>query len=96
MQEPLIHFASEAGDTPESLFTVRTDARPGLHLDALNCTLARARAVTSLLSYAQSAFADGPSVNQAILTDALWAVEGLIAEAQMIAEHCSRTAEPAP
>ncbi|QNM97724.1 hypothetical protein [Chitinimonas koreensis] len=36
--------------TPESLFVPSPDAPPGLHIDALECALARAQAVLLLLS----------------------------------------------
>jgi hypothetical protein len=56
-----IHYGSF--DTPESLFSINSEAEPGLYLDALNYTLARADAITTLLAVACSDLEDGYSVD---------------------------------
>lgn len=71
-------------DTPEALFEISGKAEPGLYLDALNCTLARADAVATLLAVACSDLAEGYSVDQRTVADGVWTLCGLIETARTI------------
>ena len=71
-------------DTPEALFEISGQAQPGLYLDALNATLARADAVANLLAVACSDLAEGYSVNQTTIADGIWTLCGLIETARAI------------
>jgi hypothetical protein len=71
-------------DTPEELFSINSEAEPGLYLDALNCTLARADAVATLMAVARSDLADGYSVDQRTVADGVWTLCGLIETARTI------------
>lgn len=83
-----VHFGSDYL-TPEDLFAIRPGVPRGLHIDALDCVLSRAAAVTQMLAVAHSNLG-GPSLNQETIADAIWTVEGLIAEARMISGHCGQ------
>ena len=74
-------------DTPETLFAINSEAQPGLYLDALNATLARADAVANLLAAACSDLAEGYSVNQTTIADAVWCLSGLIEQVRAITRN---------
>ena len=80
-----VHFARFS--TPEELFCIRPDAPRGLHLDALNATLARAEAITTLLATACADLEEGYAIDQATLADTVWCLTGLIEQARAIARH---------
>ena len=65
--------------TPERYLSV--PEKQELDADALSCTLIRAKSVCLLVS---SNLGDGSSLNDEILAGALWAVEGLIGQAQIL------------
>lgn len=83
---PTVIFGSEYA-TPETLFTIRPDAAPGLHFDALYCTLTRAEAVTDALASALADLESGPSMDQKTLADAVWALSGMLTQAKAIVRH---------
>ena len=57
-----VHFGSDHL-TPETLFSIRPGVPRGLHIDALDCVLSRAAAVTQMLAAAHSNLG-GSSLNQ--------------------------------
>ena len=80
-----IHFGRF--DTPEAMFSINSEAQPGLHIDALNATLARADAVAQLIASACSDLAEGYTVDQRIIADGIWTLCGLIETARAITRH---------
>ncbi len=68
--------------TPENYFRVSKTAV--LDIDALTCALSRAHAVCLMLAGNFDGTAD--TLNNEILTNACWALEGLIEQAQFIVE----------
>ena len=67
--------------TPERYFSV--PVKQELDADALSCTLIRAKSVCLLVS---TNLNGGDCLNDEILAGALWAVEGLIGQAQILTQ----------
>ena len=81
----VIHYGQF--DTPEELFAINAEAQPGLYLDALNATLARAEAVGELLTAASADLVEGYIVDQSVIADGIWTLCGLIKQARAITNH---------
>lgn len=73
--------------TPEEYFEIPKHAPRSINVDALNAALSRALSVIHLLEGDGSNKNEGFTFNHETIVDALWCIEGLIIQAQKIAEH---------
>lgn len=78
-------------DTPEDIFVVRHDAPAFVPVDAINCSLNRARA-TLLLLADQFDGQHGCRLSDNVISDALWSIEGYMAEVKKLVDHACRSA----
>lgn len=81
-------------DRPETLLRVRPDAPAGTPIDAIDCAAVRAKAILVILMN-QFEREEPPAFSNAVICNALWAVEGMIEQMAVMANHAHMT-EPKP
>ena len=77
---------------PEDFLSVSAGAPNGLPIDEINCALARADAVISMVMMALSSEDCRPA--DFVLTDALWSAQGQLALIRQMADHAHATTQP--
>lgn len=75
-------------DTPEGFLAVPADAEPGYHYDALTAALERAKAVLSMVrSQFDGTNGEAGRFTDAVITGAIWSVEGDLALLETLLKH---------
>jgi hypothetical protein len=73
-------------DTPEACMVLRPGLPDGMLIDAMTCTIGRMRGVVALVMAQVDGSTDGMTENRE-MTNALWAVEGMLDQLEALADH---------
>ena len=73
-------------DRPGTMLAIRPDAPAGIPIDAIDCAVARADAILTLVMGQFQG--DGPAeFSNAVIVNSIWAVQGLLAEIGTLANN---------
>lgn len=78
---------------PEDLLAVRSDAAPGVPIDAITIACERATAVLQMLA-GQFSGDGGPSFADHVIAGVIWDVQGTIEQIKTLALYAAATSHP--
>ncbi|WP_370601059.1 hypothetical protein [Pseudomonas nitroreducens] len=76
--------------TPEEAAVIDPEARPGYHVDAINCALMRADSMLLMLS-CQFTDEESCELHSSVISSVLWAVQGEIEMVRKLVQHGHET-----
>ena len=74
-------------DTPENYFVPNPDIEKEIPIDAVRCSVARARAVLELLMDNGHDMKNGLLANHETLINALWLIDGILDQAETMLDY---------